>query len=940
MAEIEETPGPAASGVVAAPPHDAPAPPADGDGTGSLKDRLRNASVESWITAVVVALASAAVLHRLRPGRVFSDTTPTGGDMGAHVWGPAFLRDELLPNLKLRGWSPDWYAGFPAMQFYMVLPYLAIVLLDVVLPYGTAFKLVAVSGVVSLPISAWAMARLARWPFPVPALTSIAALLFVYDFNFTIYGGNIASTLAGEFAFSISLSLSLVYLGLLMRSLDTGTGRGWAAGVLALVALCHLIPLIFAVGATIVVVAVRGLHRLPELIGTNSAVIAIVAGSVVFAAMWQLTGDPVPRLAVAAVLLGGLLAAELRRSWWALSIGVLGGLLSAFWTLPFLLRRQYLNDMGWEKLDEVRENLFFPDELGGDGARLSILWVLGLALVAVIAGIARWHRPTLTFAGIAAAAAAGFVHWPQHRLWNARILPFWYLSLYVLAGFGVWFLATALVGQVGSGGDPGRGSAPRTWRGLTLDRARLTSWALAPVSLVSAMLFISLYLGVAPAGAYDDTGVFRWGPLSVSSGQRNFVSGWAEWNFSGYEARSGYPTYYDLVTTMERVGEEYGCGRALWEYDRDEIGSYGTPMAPMLLPHWTDGCIGSMEGLYFESSPTVPFHFLMQSELSANPSRPMRNLPYGDLDLDLGVSHLQMAGVRYYVAFSTEALVAASQHSDRLEPVGFADPWTVYLVKDSELVEPLTHEPVVVNDAPVAGRSWTDPAVSWFNDPARWDVPVAADGPDEWARVELITGRVDEGGRPLLDDFTPGPSRELPAVTVSGVEVSSDTVSFDVDQVGVPVLVKISYFPNWSVDGADGPYRVTPNWMVVVPTETHVELRYGATSVEYLAWASTILGLIGVVVVSRRGRVDLDGPRRHPVPAAAPPASEDDVLAPAAPSDAPAVDHVASPEAHVRFASDLDDDDEPEPTGSAETGPSDESFGERIDPPRPPDVEP
>jgi hypothetical protein len=98
MAEIEETPGPAASGVVAAPPHDAPAPPADGDGTGSLKDRLRNASVESWITAVVVALASAAVLHRLRPGRVFSDTTPTGGDMGAHVWGPAFLRDELLPT--------------------------------------------------------------------------------------------------------------------------------------------------------------------------------------------------------------------------------------------------------------------------------------------------------------------------------------------------------------------------------------------------------------------------------------------------------------------------------------------------------------------------------------------------------------------------------------------------------------------------------------------------------------------------------------------------------------------------------------------------------------------------------------------------------------------------------------------------------------------------
>ncbi len=27
---------------------------------------------------------------------VFDDTTPTGGDFGAHVWGPAYLRDELL----------------------------------------------------------------------------------------------------------------------------------------------------------------------------------------------------------------------------------------------------------------------------------------------------------------------------------------------------------------------------------------------------------------------------------------------------------------------------------------------------------------------------------------------------------------------------------------------------------------------------------------------------------------------------------------------------------------------------------------------------------------------------------------------------------------------------------------------------------------------------
>ena len=45
---------------------------------------------------------------------------------------------------------------------------------------------------------------------------------------------------------------------------------------------------------------------------------------------------------------------------------------------------------------------------------------------------------------------------------------------------------------------------------------------------------------------------------------------------------------------------EHGCGRALWENNGDN-GKYGTTMALMLLPHWTDGCIASMEGLFFEA---------------------------------------------------------------------------------------------------------------------------------------------------------------------------------------------------------------------------------------------------------------------------------------------------------------------------------------------------
>lgn len=113
----------------------------DGDvaATGlSRVERLKQAPMASWVTFVVVTLASALVFWRLHPSKIFLDTTPAGGDMGAHVWGPAYLRDNLLSNWSLRGWTMDWYGGFPALQFYMILPYLLIVILDVVLPYVAA----------------------------------------------------------------------------------------------------------------------------------------------------------------------------------------------------------------------------------------------------------------------------------------------------------------------------------------------------------------------------------------------------------------------------------------------------------------------------------------------------------------------------------------------------------------------------------------------------------------------------------------------------------------------------------------------------------------------------------------------------------------------------------------------------------------------------------
>ena len=91
----------------------------------------------------------------------------------------------------------------------------------------------------------------------------------------------------------------------------------------------------------------------------------------------------------------------------------------------------------------------------------------------------------------------------------------------------------------------------------------------------------------------------------------------------------------------------------------------------------------------------------------------------------------------------------------------------------------------------------------------------------------------------------------------------------------MPVLVKTSYFPNWEASGASGPYRVAPNFMVVVPEDTHVELTYGRTGVEYVSYFLTLLGIVGVVLLWRRPpfRFTPEPERRRvPVERARPPA--------------------------------------------------------------------
>jgi 6-pyruvoyl-tetrahydropterin synthase related domain len=874
-----------------------------------------------WLITLGVDLAvlSACVIFivlQLQPNLLVRDTTPAGGDMGAHVWGPAYLRDHLLPHGQLAGWTPDWYAGFPAYQFYMVVPSLVIVLLDagihgwlgvvpaaagavlavlavarrddrrarnlaivgavvafslVGLPYGVAFKLVTISGVVTLPVAAYAFGRLAGARFPTPALLAVATLPFLFYRGFTIYGGNIASTLAGEFAFSMSLSIALVYLGVVFRGLRTGQYRGWAAVLLALTGLCHLIPAFWALAATVVAVAVRFRRSRAPL----GPAIVLIAGGLALALAGMALGAPEGMGALALAGLGVLAAGA---GLWLLSESVrwltptlvVGGLLSAFWVGPFFLRRAYLNDMGWEKLpytDRDPPETLWQYLLPSKTPDVDLRWVFALALVGAGLSIALRLRVGIFLLLTTTLVGVAFVVTPEGRLWNGRLLPFYYLTALLLAAVAVSETIRTI---------------------MQLARERRAEPAAAGVltavgSLAAMLVVVGTPMGALPFSERVEGG-YEWpsfSPVKTTATPESFVKSWAKWNYTGYELKNSYREYYDVVRTMQQVGDEKGCGRAFWEYEK-ELDRYGTPMALMLLPHWTDGCIGSMEGLYFEAAATTPFHFLTQVELSTAPSAAQRDLPYGTFDINKGVDHLQVMGVRYYMATSENAVAAARQQPDLTE-IAASGPWVIFEVAGSEVVEPVANQPAVVTDVDNSQLEWVEephdesgrffgPAIQWFTDPTWWDVPLATSGPDDWQRVAV-------GEHPDAEAVDP--------VEVSRVRVEDDSISFDVDQVGVPVLVKMSYFPNWQVSGAEGPYRVAPNFMVVVPEDMHVELTYGRTWVEWFSYGLTALGLVGLALIVRRGAYRFSPARRGSRRPPSPPSSIWPPPSPPAPAEEP-----------------------------------------------------
>jgi hypothetical protein len=790
----------------------------------NIKENRFDQNMAYWkkMSAIIAVVGPTIfLLLALHPDLILRNNTPTGGDMGAHVWAPAYLRDHLLSNFKLSGWSMDWYSGLPIYRFYMVVPALMIVLLDVILPYGIAIKIIAVIGILTLPYFSWLFGRFAKFAYPIPELFAIAATIFLFDESFTIYGGNIASTMAGEFSFSIALSLAMLGFALLAKGLDTGKHRISAAIIISLSALSHGIVLLFVFGGAALMLVVWNKR---ESFRFGAKVIALAV------------------------------------------------LLSSFWVIPFVTSHAYMTDMKYEPRPSGATDsfwkMFFPLHT------LLDISLTALAVVGAVTLVRNRHKAGTWMTLLALLLAAG-VFIARNSLpiigllWNPRILPFLYLlryflfviGLYELVAFALRVKSLARIAQDESGVPVVLDIAqPRD--SFSFNLALLSGFAVF-VLVAIGFRFQELPFGstqVNSAGQYE----YVWGPLRTKSSNDGFVDGWARWNFTGYEGKNAYGEYYGVVQTMKQLGADstQGCGRALWE-NNGELNKYGTTMSLMLLPFWTDGCISSMEGLFFEAAGSTPYHFITAAAMSKQSSNPVRELRYDNNDAALGVRYMQELGVKYFMGFTPEAIAQASQQ-EGLTEVARSGPWVVYRVANSDVVTPLAVQPVVANISSSNPRErWLEVGTSWFQRPEVWTTPIADNGPSDWQRVDVVVDESLREGEPNSNNrrvdvvkpavaLTPVP---LDPVVVSNVNIGEESVKFSVDKIGVPVLVRVSYFPNWKVDGAKGPYRVAPNMMVVIPTGTNVTMHFGWNLRDYVAYLLSFAGIAWIVVTRRRSKL-------------------------------------------------------------------------------------
>jgi len=682
------------------------------------------------IDLLMMGTIFAFLLCYLEPAALFSKTIATGGDTGSHYYTAQYLKDHLLPKGKISGWCQGNLAGFPMLQNYFPLPFLITTVLSWIMPFQVAFKLTTVLGTFLLPPCTYLFFRFLKQPFPIPITGALFSLAFLFMEGNSMWGGNIPSTLAGTFCYSMGFSMAVLWLGLLYRVMSEDKGLRICALVLALVGMCHGYTLLGALFSSLFFLFSRKNFKpnLKRLLFINSLAFCLMG-------FWLIP-------------------------------------LMAF--LPYTTRFSFLwIFFSWDQiLREVLPVILYPF------IACALAGTLSMFLLHYKASKCLLLKPCIYVWFIALSGLALYFIGYQLGLVDIRFLPFFQFFLVVGGAF--------------------------IWSAISIPRTQKMMAALAVMVLT-----------------------FLW----VDS-RETISRSWAQSNYAGFEAKALWKPFRAVNHFLKGGVND---PRVAYEHSIRHQG-VGTVRAFENLPLFSGR--STLEGVYIQGSLSVPFIFYLQSEMSQRPSTPISDYNYSRFNLEKAHEHLKLFNVGEVVLVEPETILAA-RNSPLFHFAYRSGPFEVYRVKGNsgQYVEPLSYKPVMVPT-----KDWRKLSYKWFR-LGDLTVPLVfkdeADRKDNTRFHGLKNPDVKTLPKtPLLFQTSGGQNGPIREV------IEDEEILIENASPGKPLLIKISYHPNWKVEGADQIYRVSPSFMLIYPQKTTVRVFYGRTWPNYLGVLLSVMAIL------------------------------------------------------------------------------------------------
>ncbi len=680
-----------------------------------LKNKLLKILNSPWfISAVILILIYIFLFAQIPWNLIFRDTMVSGGDTGSHNY-IVYKLKSIFPVIKT--WTHDWYGGFPFLYFYPPLMFVISVLLSFFMKLNVAFKITTLLGTLLMPICVYLGLKFLGYKKHIPEIGAVGSILFLFLEIFNIYGGNIPSTLAGEFSYSFSFALFFLFIGLLSKGVDENKYILPNVIILACMALAHPFPVISA---------------------------SIYGGLLIF----------------------------LRKDWkkrlvYIMKVFLMAFCITAFWSIPFLYYKSYTSMMNWYQTIKIEEIL----------PRFLVVFQFG-ALLGIFFSIKEKSSKIFNFLIIGIPNFVLFMLINNSPIYNTRFLPFVIMSYVLLGAVGLGEVLNEL-----------------------FSRKKI-------IHAIAVIIFLAWILS-----AINPKMIL--GKNTKKESLIKYIPMWMEWNYKGFEDKELYRI--NALPLFEYL-KNLPYGKMMWEY-RPEYDTFGTPRFLENLPVLTNK--PTFEGLLIESSIFGPFHFINQTETTQSPTSAIAGFEYPPFDFVKGVEHLKLSNARYFVAYTDNIKLLASQNMKWLKDIGT---FSVYEIPKNNVVD-------IFSDFKVQAKKkdWIKTSINWYKN-GNLKEPIV-----------FYSNKLQKDLLSKVDDSKTDNTVEI-------LNLTDAEITFKTRDLNKLHMIKVSYFPTWKVKGGDGPFLMSPSFIGVIPRQNIVSIKFGNGLVDNIAYLLTYTAIAIVII--------------------------------------------------------------------------------------------